>query len=281
MEINKMNQVPNTQPIAEEQPITETPVVDSPVTETAPENAPDNSEAISFIERFAPDSDTSTPEGISAGLLQIVKAQTPIYDKLYDLATTNPQSAATLKDWLDTGDLIKAINRNYSEEEKQALVEELEQDDYESDKKSYSDKVAETKSHAEKVQKNMEVSMTDISEFMESKKDWDEAKAEEFENFVLKHYDDAKDGLITKDNLLILEKGFKYDGDVAEKDNQIAESLEDGKAMGRNEKIVANKLSKEKEATLLPEASAGMGKAPAPPPRPKNFASSFMKDVKL
>jgi Ca2+-binding EF-hand superfamily protein len=282
MKGKESEQNPIDQAIPEANPVTDTAPVETAPAETVPENAPDNSEAIAFIERFAPDADTSTPEGITAGLLTIVKMMVPVYDKLYDLANTDTQTAAFISDMLETGDVVKSLARNYDKEEMQAVLEEIDQDDYEEDKGKFSEKVTATKAHQELVKKNMEISFNDISEFMEEKKDWDEEKAQAFEDFVIKHYDDGKDGLITKADLALLEKAFKYDGDMAAKESQIAEAEENGKIIGKNEKIVAKNLSKEQAAKdYLPEGNAGIVKAPEPKRTPKDFGAKFMRDVKL
>jgi Ca2+-binding EF-hand superfamily protein len=282
MKGKESEQNPIDQAIPEANPVTDTAPVETAPAETVPENAPDNSEAIAFIERFAPDADTSTPEGITAGLLTIVKMMVPVYDKLYDLANTDTQTAAFISDMLETGDVVKSLARNYDKEEMQAVLEEIDQDNYEEDKGKFSEKVTATKAHQELVKKNMEISFNDISEFMEEKKDWDEEKAQAFEDFVIKHYDDGKDGLITKADLALLEKAFKYDGDMAAKESQIAEAEENGKIIGKNEKIVAKNLSKEQAAKdYLPEGNAGIVKAPEPKRTPKDFGAKFMRDVKL
>ena len=250
----------------------EIPQETAPTEPVVQPNVQSNDESIALINKFSPGADTSTPEAIIAAQLQVLKTLSPIYDKLYDVALSAPEAAAFVKDLLETGDVVKSLARNYDPEEIQAAMEEIESSDYEEDKTAYAGKVSQIKERGDMVKKNMDISFNDISEFMEERKDWPEEKAQAFENFIIKHYDDGKDGLITKADLALLEKGFNYDGDVAEAE-------ENGKVMGRNEQISTKKASKEDLAALLPEASAGIVKKPEVKQKPKTFAQKFMEGI--
>lgn len=221
------------------------------------ESSPQTGELAAIIERFSPGADTSTPESTNQSALQVLNMMVPIYDKLYDVALANPEAASFVSDLLDTGSPVKALVRNFDTEEIQAALDEAENGDNEEDKAMFTDKVSQMKQRSEMVQKNMDISFSAVSEFMEERKDWPMEKAEAFEAFVIKFYDEGKDGLISKDALALLEKGFIHDDVVAAKDADIAEAETNGKIMGRNEKIVTEKASKN-NAALLPEATPGM-----------------------
>jgi len=259
----------NTMPMAENQ---------APVTpETSP--TPDaNADIIAKITKYLPDADVSTPEAILSSADELLGKLIVFQDKLRDVADQGDNVAAFLYDLVETGDLVKSIARNFSDEEKRALVEELESDDYEGDRKAYSDKIAETSTRREMVKKNMDISIAAISEFMEEK-GWPENEAQEFEDLVIKHYDDGKDGLITKQDLMMLAKAYKHDDMMAEKETEVATAMEDGKAIGRNEQIVAKKISKEKENDLLPNGGVGMDAKPTVKPKPKSYGDKFLNGV--
>lgn len=239
-------------------------------TEAATEAATPNGELIEYINRFAPGSDTSSPEALLKAATTIIQSLAPIYDKVYDLALTNPETAAVLNDWLETGDLGKAIVRNYDPEEVKALVEEMEDDTYEEDKTIYSDRVKQVKDHQTMMEKNMAASQMGAQEFVDSR-GLSEADIEEFKPFVDKFLKDCEDRNLTAANWEIIYNGFKRDTDVAEAE-------ENGKVMGRNEKIVAEKASREDIKDLLPGGGA-LAEVPKSLPKPKSFASSFMDKV--
>jgi len=244
-----------------------------PENESAETTQSDTEEIVEIINRFQPDADTSSPEAIIASATQVLQMMVPIYDQTYDLALSAPETASFLHDLLTTGDVAKSIARNYDPEEFQALIEEVGQnDDYEGDRSAHAEKVAKVKARTKQIGDNVQISMQAIDKWAVEHENWDQAKADEFEKFVLQFYQDGVDGLISEQALAVLEKGFTYDGDVA-----VAE--QNGKVIGRNENIVASKLSKEKEEELLPEHLSGKATPPPAPAREKSFAGKFMEGV--
>lgn len=266
---------------ATDQPVTPEPVTDTaPIEEAAPvENGGANEALVAKIAEYMPEADLSTPEAILSAADELLGKLIVFQNKLRDAVKLNGALGGFLLDLSETGDLALAINNNFDKIEKEALLEELEDGAYDEARNNHSAKVADTKAREAQVKKNLEISFSEISEFMEEKKDWDETKSQAFEDFVIKHYDDGKDGLITKADLALLEKAFIYDDKMAEKDGQVAEAEENGKIMGRNENIVAKKLSKDKEAELLPQGSGGVSKPAAKPKEPKSFGSKFLNGV--
>lgn len=240
---------------AEETP-TNIPEVESPVNEneSAESSQPQNEEIIEIIKRFAPDADTSNPQAILDASLQVLNSMVPIYDKVYDIALGSPEAAAFVNDLLETGDVAKSLARNYDPDELQALWEEVTDDSNEQDRSAYTEKVTKSKAKLAMIEANKEISFKNISDFMEQRKHWPPEKADEFEGKVIQFYQDGADGLITPDALELLEKGLMHDEDVKEAE-------ENGTVIGKNQQIVAKKLSKEKEKELLPDLNGG---APAP-----------------
>jgi hypothetical protein len=224
----------------------ETPAVMTENAESAYQ-LPDGAQEL--IEKFNPGADVSTPEAAVEALCKIVKDMAPFYDKSYDLATSDPSVAGFMADMLETGSVPKALARNFDPEELKSALEEMGEDDYEEDKAVYAGKVAKAK----QVEANKQVSIAHMDDFMEQRKGWPPEKADAFVAFLLAHYEDAKDGKITPENIELLEKGFTHDDDVAEAE-------ENGKVMGMNEKIVARKMSKEETDRLLPEGGVGVSK---------------------
>ncbi len=243
------------EPQAEEMPPQPT---EQPETET-PETG-ENDKVKQYVDRFSPGADISTPEAQVQALLGLLDKMVPAYDKFMDVALVSNEAAGFLADLVETGDVADALAGNFSLEEIQAAYEEAEEGGHEKAKKKFSSKLAETKKRHESIKKNMEMSLKDIAEFEEDHKDWAPEKAEAFEKHVLKIIEDGNSGLIAKDTLLALEKGFKYDDDVAN-------AHETGRVAGRNEKIVTQKPSKEKTDALLPEANAGISSEAKPKPK--------------
>ena len=120
----------------------------------------------------------------------------------------------------------------------------------------------------------MEISKKNVAKWVEDHNDWEPDKAQKFQDFVIQFYQDGVDGLISEEALAILEKGFNYDGDVAD-------AHDIGVVKGRNEKIVAEKLSKEAQSELLPEHASGKNTPPPPAPvkKEKPFGAKFIEDV--
>lgn len=239
-------------------------------TETAPVSPEPNSEITEILTRFLPDADVSTPEAIINSSLQLLKSFVPLHDKLYDLAKTNPESAATLSDWLDTGNLIKAIARNFGEEEKQALMEELADESYEEDRAMYSEKSKKRKDREKLLSDNISKSQISAQEFVDEIGATEE-QIEEFKPFVDQFITDCEDRNLTKANWIIIWKAFKHDANVEEAETN-------GRIMGRNEKIVAEKKTREDIKDLLPEVSASADIKPKSE-KQKSFASQFMEGV--
>jgi hypothetical protein len=269
---------PETNLTQQEAPVEETPSPEalSPMDEAATEvpgettEPTENADAITEkILRFFPDADVSTPEAKLAAADRLLGALIPIHDKVYDLAETSPEAAATLNDWMETGSLPKAIARNYDPEEVRLLVDEINDASYDEDRNTFSQKNQQRKERETKLKGNLEISLTEIATYMEEKKDWDEKKADEFAEFVKKHYEDGWDGLIGKKDLSMLEKGFVYDDAVADAETN-------GKIAGRNEQIIEGKKSKKDLEKLLPELSGG-GATAETDQKPEN---SFMSGLK-
>jgi hypothetical protein len=96
---------------------------------------------------------------------------------------------------------------------------------------------------------------------------------EDVEGFI-KFYDafisDALDNRMSTDHWIAIWNSYKHDDDVQEAE-------ENGIVMGKNQKIVAQKASKEEEKNLLPEAGAGAGVKPKE--KPRSFGGEFFKGV--
>jgi hypothetical protein len=260
-------------PIAEEPEIVEEPIpAEVPGEDTAVEESPENTNAelIDIIKRVNPGLDLSSPELITSATLKTLKILVQIYDKVYDLALAAPETAALLNDWLETGELAKAIARNYDPDEILALVEEIKDESYEEDKKVYSDKIKVKRDRETLLTGNMAKSQMSAQEFVDEE-GLNEADIEEFKPFVDQFFRDVEDKNLTAPNWKILWKAFK-------RDNDVAEAEDNGRVIGRNEKIVAEKKTRDDIKELLPEANAGAS-LPKRVDSKKSYASKFMDGV--
>lgn len=236
-----------------------------------------NSEIIDFINRFAPGSDTSSPEAIITAATEVLKMLVPVHDKLYDLAVTSPENAAMLNDWMETGSLPKSIARNYDPEEITALIEEINDEEYETDRASYADKINQRNAREAELAANQTESQISAQEFIDKVQPTDD----ELEAFIAYHksfLQDAVDNKMSFDHWMRAWKGFKYDGTVAELENKAVEAEEAGRIAGRNEQIGTEKLSRKDLADMMPEI-AGSIDQPKKEDKPRPFAARFIDGV--
>jgi len=249
-----------------------TPVVDAVDTPAEIQTSDPNAEAIELINRYAKGSDTSTPEGIIAGLVAGFKTLTPFQDKIRDVAENDTASAAVLHDYLETGNLLKAFVRNYDPEEVEAAVEDMrENDDYEGDRKIHADNLASTKSQKEQHAKNVNQSQLDCQAFLDKNGISDE-ELPGFEKFYAELMDDARDDKMSVKHWDSVWQAYKYKDDVAN-----AES--NGQVMGRNEKIMTKKASKEDLENLLPGEGGG-NISQKPVVKPQSFLNNSKSPLK-
>ena len=235
-----------------------------------------NEKMIGFINRFNPGADTSTPEAIIAAATTVMESFVPVYDKLYDVVSTDNQAASYVNDLLETGDPLAALANNYSEEEVLAAVEEMKSDKYADKVSSFNERKAAAKTRQAELEANKAKSQMSAQEFMD-KYQPEEDDLEKFIAFYDGIIKDAVDNNMSLDHWERLWKAYKYDGTVAELENKVGEAEEMGKIAGRNEKIIQGKKDRESLAELLPETSGG-GALPKTE-KPKSFAGSFMNGV--
>lgn len=269
MEDKTMPDMPMQQPTPEVTPAPE--VAPTPEAENTPQDNTEgqNGESIELINRFAPGSDTSTPEAIIEGQLKVLKAMVPIYDKLYDVALAAPEAASFLSDLLDTGSPVKALVRNYDPQEIQAALEDGQSGDHSADMQMHTDRVESAKTRQGELDENKKASEITAQAFMDKY----EPTEEDVSGFTV-FYDnllkDAVNNKMTVEHWESMWQAYKYTDDVTEAEDN-------GRVIGRNEKIVTQKANKKESDTLLPEASGGIT-TPPKQEKPKSFASKFMQD---
>lgn len=243
---------------------------EAPVSMQQPASSEPNTEIVSLIQQILPDADVASPEAITESATIILRSLVPLHDKLYDLARTNPETAATLSDWLDTGNLVKSIARNFSEEEKQALIEELEDEEYEEDRKIYSEKTKAIKDRESLLEKNMAEAQMGAQQFVDEK-GLSKEDVDQFIPFVDRFIADVKDHKLTKDNWNIIWNAYRHDTDVSEAE-------ENGRVVGRNEQIVAQKKTRDDIKQIMPESTASSAITPKEE-KPRSFGSKWLDDI--
>lgn len=105
---------------------------------------------------------------------------------------------------------------------------------------------------------NLESSNKRLSDFVESKADWEEPKREGFVKFIQDYLYELGRGELTDKTLQMLSDAYTHDEDVAE-------AAEAGKIEGRNQKIT-RRIKKESAVDNIPD---GGGANPAPEPKPR------------
>lgn len=250
----------------------ETPVDETETSkETAQEAATPNGELIEYINRFAPGSDTSSPEALLEAATKIIQSMVPIYDKVYDVSLNSEATAAFINDLLETGDPIKSLVRNYDPEEINAAQEAMADDDYEEDRNMHMEKVSQSKMRDSEIETNRAQSEISAKEFVDEIQP-SENDLQEFIPFCDAFLKDWLDSKMPKENWLVLWKGFKHD-------NNVAEAEENGMIAGRNQKIMTEKASRKDLADILPEASGAAGLQPQVMEKKKSFGSKFLDGV--
>ena len=251
-----------------------TPV--TPETETTTENETEgaNSEAIELVNKYAPGSDTSTPEAIISGLVSALNKLTPFQDKIRDVVDENTEAASFVYDMLETGDVLKSLARNYSAEELQTVLDGMQDDDYEGDRKIHSDNVAASKKRKEELSANMKLSEVSAGQFMDQV-NMSDADIDEFEKYYKEFLSDAVNNKMTVAHWKTLWDGMRHDPDVAE-----AEA--NGKIIGKNEKITTKKASDKDLAKLLPDGGGSLAPAaPVAKPNPLISTGSPLKKLNI
>jgi hypothetical protein len=228
-----------------------------PAEVTTEETTP-NAEWAEIMNQYAPGTDTTNPQAILDAYLPIAQKQIAMEQKIKDACESSPETAAFMSDVIDTGNVIKSLNRNFSPEELQALLDESGDDEFEEDRTAFSGKVKEGKDRADYLKGNQDVSIAEISAWYEEK-GWPEEKADEFSQKVDAFATDLFDGKITKEHLSQLEKAFNYDGDLTTAE-------ENGKIIGKNEKITSGKKTRDDLKDLLPEGGGSASSKVTPKP---------------
>lgn len=250
-------------PTAKDEGIVPENQVVAPTEQAAPTNGWDE-----IISQYAPGTDVANPQAVLDAMLPTVQKMITMEGKIKDMIETSPELASFFSDLIDTGDLGVALNETFSEEEILGLIEHSKSSDYDENRKNYSDKIQSGKDQQIAMKGNQDISIAEISSFFEEK-GWSEEKADEFSNKIDALVQDVLDGKITKEHLTVLDKGFNRDGDVATAE-------ENGKIMGKNEKITSGKKGRADLKDLLPE---GGGASISQQVKPKTYGSNFLDGV--
>jgi hypothetical protein len=253
-EVNKKELQPA--PVAKAPPVMDAaPPETSPAAETTSDN-PSPSKIDAIIKSFMPDVDLSTPEAREAAIEQLLTRLSDIHNSLMDVVDDEPEFGMVLNDILKGSKVAIAFARHYGPE---AFSEPAEgEPDYEEYGKYKQERIEKRKKKQERMnalKSNEEVSIKEIEAYMEEKGLTPE-QAQDFFAKADNFFKDVFDGKITKDHLSMLERAFGYE-------SAVKEAEENGRVIGRNEKIIEQKVKKP-VTSGLPEINEG-----GVPPKPK------------
>ncbi len=181
-----------------------------------------------------------------------------IWDTIFSLLST----LFSTQDWLvesidefpELGDMLSGIHKGMTPSEAMARYYDLETltppegaPDYE----KYQGAMAERKKEVEakkakkkQLKDNEQVSIQNLNEFIKEEK-MEPQKAVEFFDKVIELTSDAFDGMLSKEHMKVLKKGFGYDDMIAEKDKEKELAIEDARVAGKNEGIKERRAKRE------------------------------------
>lgn len=233
-------------------------------------------ELIQIIGENLPDADVSTPEAVLKSATELVKGLMVFQNKVRDLASNYPDLAAFLYDLIETGSKEVAFAQNFDADELQAFIDEVKSIEYEEHRSKYQEKNTQRKNREQELNGYSSSSQMSCEKFLEESNIPDD-ELDEFIEFFKSFQKDMTDFNLTFERWNGLWKLFKHDDTVADLENKATEAEENGKIMGRNEKIITGKKSRAEMMAEMPEM--GSGAAMPAKEKPKSYAEKFMEDI--
>lgn len=259
---------PTPEPTGESVPeqAVEEPAPASPETEVPAEAPEAGNDIDAMIAELMPGADVSTPEAREATIGELLTRLYNINNSLAEVVDDEPEFGMVLNDILKGSKVATAFARHYGPD---SFSEPVEGDpDFEEFGKYKQERAERHKKKQERqksLKANEEVSMQEITSYMEEKGLTPE-QAQDFFTQADEFFTDIFDGKITKDHLAMLEKAFGYE-------DAVAEAEETGKVAGRNEKIVEEKVKKP-TTSGMPEINEG-----GMPPQPKERRTGLLDEL--
>jgi hypothetical protein len=163
---------------------------------------------------------------------------------LFDLFDQHPEIPEILSDIRDGAETPEALARYYSPEELTRKEGDKNYEKWAANSSEREKKRSEQSTREAEIETNLEASSQSLKDFADEN-GLDENGLGEFVNSIQGIFDSYNMGIISKETLSLLQKGQKYDADMATKEEEKKMSFEDGVIQGRNEQIAAKKIPKD------------------------------------
>lgn len=247
-----------------------TPPAEVPQVQSAEPEAPvDNtaSQIKELVLKYNPELNLEDQASMEASVLSLLQKLDTVHEKLLVAVENDPDFGAALSEIFKGGNARTALARAYGPEAFTAVEGDPDFDEMTSAFSEGQKRVGEKRKRAETIRKNQEMSVKEITDWMESK-GYDDASIEARLKKMEEIRQDFLDDRITKNHLELIDKAMDFD-------TAVQQAEEAGKVAGRNEKIVEKREKMSKASDGLPELTA-QGSMPQ---KPKSFAGTFLDGV--
>jgi hypothetical protein len=163
---------------------------------------------------------------------------------LISIFDQHPVIREVLSDLKDGAEVPEALAIHYSPEELTRKEGDKNYDKWSANNAEREKKKSDQLAQETEIESNLETSSQALKEFADEN-GLDETGLGDFVNGIQGIFDAYNMGVISKETLSLLQKGQKYDADMAAKEEEKAASFEEGVIQGRNEQIAAKKIPKD------------------------------------
>jgi len=167
--------------------------------------------------------------------------------KLINLFEASPEVAEVVRDMIAGATLREALARHISPEDLSPVEGDPDYEGWEKNKNDRVKKAEDRRKFEQEYSENLEFSSQAIKEFAKENDMTEEAASDflgKFDNILA----DIYRGKIGKETLALIKRAMDYD-------SAVEKAKEDGKIVGRNEKIVVKKKEDKKEGDGLPKVT--------------------------
>lgn len=195
---------------------------------------------------------------------------------LFALFDQHPVIMEILADLKDGSEVPEALARHYSPEELTRKEGDKNYDKWVANNAEREKKMADRLAQETEIENNLDKTAQALKEFADEN-GLDETGLGDFVNGIQGVFDAYNMGIISKETLSLLQKGQKYDADMAAKEEEKAASFEEGVIQGRNEQIAAKKMPKDDGIPIL----AGGGEVPVQKTKtPQELGAAYIDKLK-
>ena len=213
---------------------------------------------VAILKRFYPEAKTDTAEDIMAALVPLLEGVIALNDDLTEVGQEFPEfldMILGLRKGMTPGEAIATF---FNPED---LMPPEGAPDYEKTsmaKESRRKKIQEREETIARVKGNHDVTAKNLLQAQEQLGLDDETTSNIAKLAGAIIMDATQDGIISLDNWIKLANGLRHENIIAEKDNEIAKSFEDGQVAGRNAKIEKKRMGKETGDGVAKLSSSGV-----------------------